>query len=106
MNEIITLNEVMNKGNQIHLYFNGFIGLYAAYGYSAYLLSKVTEGNGSFSDDMQMPVVVINPAHVDEVKEQLNVVKESRGYFCLESKEKVDEAEYAEWVKNIRSNKA
>ena len=34
------MNEVNNPGTEIHLYFNGYVGLYVAYGISACLLSK------------------------------------------------------------------
>jgi len=43
MNEKIVLNEVNNAGDRIHLYFNGWVGLYVAYGVSAFLLSKETK---------------------------------------------------------------
>lgn len=102
MNEIITKNEVMNDGRKIHLYFNGFLGLYAAYGYSAFLLSRITTVAPSYSESMQMPVVVMNATHLEEVKSQLNVVKTGKGYYCLEVEQTYDQDAYDDWGAEIR----
>lgn len=102
MNEIITLNEVQNDGKSIHLYFNGLVGLYAAYGVSAFLLSRMTESSASYSVDMQMPVVVMNAAHYEHLKQLAEVVKNERNYRCLRVKESIDETEYAAWAGLVR----
>lgn len=103
MNENICLNEERNDGRTIHLYFNGLVGLYAAYGLSAYILSKQTEVSPSYSDDKQMPVVVINMAHYELLKEKLKVAKELKNYRCLKVEKAVASHEYEEWVAKIRS---
>ena len=102
MNEVITINEVNNDGKSIYLYFNGLIGLYAAYGFSAYLLSKVTEVKVSYSENMQMPVVVINSEHLDEVKKKLKVKTEKQGFCYLEALEQIDENAYSDWAVEVR----
>ena len=82
MNEDITRNEILNDGKTIHLYFNGMIGLYVAYGISAYLLTKYATAKPSYSDDMQMPVAVINVEHYEELAKQLNLSgKFKKGYL-------------------------
>ena len=103
MNENIYLNEERNDGRTIHLYFKGLIGLYAAYGQSAYILSKQTKVSPSYSDEMQMPVVVINLAHYELLKERLEVVREAKNYRCLKVEEPVNPQEYEQWVAKIRS---
>lgn len=102
MNENITINEVQNDGTSIHLYFNGLIGLWSAYGISAFILSKVTTVSASYSDEMQMPVAVLNSAHLDEMKKQLKVVKSKRSYYCLAVEEAIDEEAYDEWASSLR----
>lgn len=102
MNENITRNEIFNDGKTIHLYFNGLMGLYAAYGYSAFLLYKHTIVAASYSESMQMPVVVMNSAHLDELKKQLEIVKQGKGYYCLTVEEGVDEKEYEAWASELR----
>lgn len=102
MNENITINEVQNDGRSIHLYFNGLIGLWSAYGISAFILTKVTTVSASYSENMQMPVVVMNSAHLDEMKKQLEVVRQGKGYCCLVVKDAIDEEAYSEWASQLR----
>lgn len=102
MNEIITVNEIRNEGKDIHLYFNGLVGLYTAYGYSAFILSKKTSVHPAYSQSMQMPVVVINAAHLEEVIRILNVVKQEKGYCHLTVEDSFDEKEYINWASKLR----
>ena len=102
MNEKIVLNEVNNAGDRIHLYFNGWVGLYVAYGISAFLLSKETKVSPSYSQDMQMPVAVINSAHYDELKKELEVLKKVENYRCLKAKAQYNDHEYDEWAATLR----
>lgn len=102
MSENITRNEVLNDGKTIHLYFNGMIGLYVAYGISAFLLTKYAHAKPSYSDDMQMPVAVINVEHFEELSKQLELSRNVKNYRCLVVEEKADEKEYSEWVDRIR----
>lgn len=67
MTENITRNEILNDGKTVHLYFNGMIGLYVAYGISAFLLCNLTKTKASYSVDMQMPVAVINVEHYEDL---------------------------------------
>lgn len=103
MNDKIVLNEVNNSGDRIHLYFNGWIGLYLAYGVSAYLLSKETDVSPSYSEDMQMPVAVINSVHYDILKQKLEVLKKVENYRCLKTKAAYSEDEYSEWAGALRN---
>ena len=102
MNELVTINEVRNDGKTIHLYFNGLVGLFTAYGYSAFLLNKETKVNAAYSDSMQMPVVVINAEHLKVVIEKLKVVCHKDGYYCLAVENAVIEDEYAEWTNSTK----
>ena len=102
MSDRIVLNEVNNAGDRIHLYFNGFVGLYVAYGISAFLLSKETEVAPSYSVDMQMPVAVINSGHYDTLKQRLEVLKKVDNYRCLRPKAEFNENEYDEWASQLR----
>ena len=96
------LNEVNNRGDRIHLYFNGWVGLYVAYGISAFLLSKETEVTPKYSEDMQMPVAVINAGHYDQLEPRLDVLEKVENYRCLKTTVAYDEAEYSEWAGKLR----
>ena len=102
MSENITKNEILNDGRTIHLYFNGMIGLYVAYGISAFLLCKYAKAKPSYSEEMQMPVAVINAEHYEELKKQLGLSKEIKNYRCLEVAEAYDENEYDVWASQLR----
>lgn len=102
MNESITKNERLNDGKTIHLYFNGIMGLYVAYGVSAFLLTKYAKAKPSYSDDMQMPVAVINAEHYEELKGQVRLSKEIKNYRCLEIDKTYDGKEYQEWFAHLR----
>ena len=102
MNEIITRNEVMNDGKTIHLYFNGLVGLYAAYGVSAFLLDKTVEVSASYSMEMQMPVVVLNVARYEQLKHKAVVIKDVQNYRCLQVENRMDDTEYTAWAGHLR----
>lgn len=102
MIEKIVLNEVNNAGDRIHLYFNGWVGLYVAYGISAYLLSKETKVAPSYSVDLQMPVAVINTGHYDLLTQRLEVLKKVKNYRCLKTSVAYDEEAYSEWAGALR----
>lgn len=102
MNDIITRNEVLNDGKTVHLYFNGLVGLYVAYGYSAFLLSKTIAVSASYSWDMQMPVVVINAVRQKEVVKILQEKKHTPAYYCFVTRDAVNMDEYAEWAGELR----
>ena len=102
MNENITKNEILNDGRTIHLYFNGMIGLYVAYGISAYLLCKYTKAKPSYSDEMQMPVAVINAEHYEAIEKQLGLSKIFKNYRCLKVGSEYSEEAYSEWAFQLR----
>ena len=85
MNENITRNEILNDGKTIHLYFNGMIGLYVAYGISAYLLCKYAKAKTSYS------------------VEQFHLAKNVSNYRCLAVNIVADMGEYTEWASALRS---
>ena len=99
---MITLNEVNNDGKSIYLYFNGLVGLYATYGYSAYLLSRITDSKVSYSESLQMPVVVINTEHLEDLKKKLTIKTQGKGFYCLEANETLDENAYIDWAAKAR----
>lgn len=69
--ETITLNECVNDGKTIYLYFNEAVGFYTAYGFSAFLVSHIVDPVCSFSTELQMPVALINSAQIFELRRSL-----------------------------------
>lgn len=102
MNEEITRNEILNDRKTIHLYFNGMMGLYVAYGISAYLLTKYAKAKPSYSEALQMPVAVVNAEHFEELAKQLNLSGNFMNYRCLKVEAGTDMDEYMNWASELR----
>ncbi len=102
MNENITGYEIFNDGKTIHLYYNDNIGLYVAYGISAFLLCKYTKAQPSYSDEMQMPVVEISAEHLELLSKQPGLLKNMKDHRCLVVEVKADEDDYSDWAFQLR----
>ena len=102
MNEFISKNEIFNDGKMIHLYFNGMIGVYVAYGISAYLLCQHVQAKPSYSVEMQMPVAVLNAEHYEELVKMLALSKNEHSYRCLVVDTPADMDAYSEWAYQLR----
>ena len=90
--ELITLNEVLNSGQSIYFYQDEISNVWATWGYSAYLLSRM---NGvkcltSFSDKMQMPCACITATDFKGiVKENMSTIKCKDGSTICQLKRKL-----------------
>lgn len=104
-NELITLNEVLNSGQSIFLYQDEMLNVWAAWGYSAYLLSHMdgVKCLTSFSDKMQMPFACITATDFKGiVKENMSTIECKDGFYQLPAKEKVDANAYQNWVASLK----
>ena len=103
--ELITLNEVLNGGQSIYFYQDEISNVWATWGYSAYLLSRM---NGvkcltSFSDKMQMPCACITAADFERiVKDNMSTIENKNGIYILLTNEKVDANAYQNWVTSLK----
>ena len=103
--DLITLNEVLNNGDSIYFYQDEISNVWATWGYSAYLLSRM---NGvkcltSFSDKMQMPCACITATYFKGiVKENMSTIECKDGFYHLPAKEKVDANAYQNWVTSLK----
>ena len=103
MREDITLNEVQNDGKTIHLYFNPEIGLYVAYGFSAFFAAHIVDVIAAYSEDLQMPVALMRKPDVSELR--LSTVKHQHDYhqyYKLELKRELPLDDYARWVDSVK----
>lgn len=101
--EEITINEVQNDGKTIHLYFNPEIGLYVAYGFSAFFAAHIVDVIAAFSEDLQMPVALMRKPDVSELR--LSTVKHQHDYhqyYKLELKHELPLDDYARWVDSVK----
>lgn len=98
----ITLNEVMNDGKTVHLYYNEMVGCFTAYGYSAFYATHVVEPLCAFSKELQMPVVVLTPSEMKELVLSMKRVAHEDGYYQFEAKAFLGAAGYEKWVENVK----
>ena len=104
VNEKITVNEVMNNGRQVHLYYDPTMGEYQAYGYSAYIINHTNPSIfPTYSEDKQMPMVVVNDAQINNLKKKLDEIMYIEDeYYLFETQKPITENDYAKWVAKVR----
>jgi len=101
--DIIIQNEVQNDGKTIHLYFNTEVGLYVAYGFSAFFAAHFVDVIAAFSEDTQMPVALMRKQDVTELR--LSTIKHQHDYhkyYCLELKKPLPLDDYVRWAKSTQ----
>ena len=101
--ETITINEVQNDGKTIHLYFNTEIGLYVAYGFSAFFASHIVNVITAFSEDLMMPVALMRKPDVTELR--LSTIKHVHNYhvyYRLELKKELALDDYTRWANSTK----
>jgi len=101
--DFITFNEVENDGKTIHLYFNSEIGLYVAYGFSAFFASHIVNIISAFSEELQMPVALMRKKDVTELR--LSTVKHQHDYhqyYRLELKQPLALDDYVRWANSVK----
>ena len=99
----ITLGELTNDGQTIHLYYDAMTGVYLAFGLSAYYTTMVTEPYMSYSEDMQMPVALLRREHILFLRQSMKKVEhQMKSFYQFELRTPVGKAGYDKWEKKIR----
>lgn len=101
--DVITLNEVQNDGKTIHLYFDTQVGLYVAYGFSAFFAAHIVDVISAFSEDFRMPVALMRKPDVSELR--LSTVKHQHDYheyYRLELKQPLPLDDYTRWANSTK----
>ncbi len=103
--DVISLREAMNDGKTIHLYYDDIVGVYLAFGLSAYFTTKLTEPYVSYSEAQQMPVALLRQKHVQELQQSLDMVEHTaRSYYRFTMSQQVEDAGYDTWASGILSS--
>lgn len=81
MNTLIKENEYKNDGRHVHLYYNPYIDMWTAYGYSAYSLRIYVKDRGfdslrAFSHEFGMPCTVITSNVMKTIRLSNHIVDE------------------------------
>lgn len=97
--ELIKQLEAANDGQTIHLFFDKTVGVYLAFGLSAYYSTMVVTPYVSFSEALQMPVALLRKGHINSLRQAMTKVEHTpHSYyrFCL--KQEVGSAGYERWM--------
>ena len=101
--DVITLNECANDGKTIYLYFNNEVGFYTAYGFSAFLVAHVVDPVCSFSVEMQMPVALVNPGQILELRRSLNKLAHTKHtFYKFVLRNAIGTDGYAKWTNDLK----
>lgn len=100
--ELILQQEAANDGQTIHLYFDDMIGMYVAYGLSAYYADMVTTPIISFSPAIGKPAALLSRGNVVYLRQGLTKVDHTqKTYYRFRMREKIGDAGYKRWENKI-----
>lgn len=105
-NNAIKLQEAANDGQSVFLYYDAMAGVYLAFGLSAYYTTMVTEPDISYSEEMQMPVALLNRLQIKFLRQSLTKVEhQPQAYYRFRLRSKVGTAGYERWMKETFGDK-
>ena len=97
--ELIVQQEAANDGQTIHLYYDDMVGMYVAYGLSAYYVDMATDTIISYSEAIGKPVVLLGRRQVLYLRQSLTKVEHTqKKYYKFRLRQKIGEAGYQRWA--------
>ena len=97
--ELIKQLEAANDGQTIHLFFDETVGVYLAFGLSAYYSTMVVTPCVSFSEALQMPVALLRKGHVNGLRQSMTKLEHTpQSYYRFRLNQKVGDAGYEKWL--------
>ena len=92
--------ETDNDGQTIHLFYDEMIGLYLAFGLSAYYTTMVLAPHVSFSNALMMPVALLDKLQIKFLRQSVTKLEHKpKSYYRFRLRTKVGEAGYRRWCK-------
>ena len=105
LKSIIRQNEAENDGQTVHLYFDDMLGMYLAFGWSAYYVDMVTDPILSYSETIEMPVALLARNHVLCLRQSINIVEHvTHSYYRFRLLINIGDSGYKRWEENIFKN--
>lgn len=97
--ELIKQLERTNDGQTVHLFFDDMAGLYLAFGLSAYYTTMVVNAHVSYSEAMDMPVVLLRKGHVNTLRQSMTKLEHTNQcYYRFRLHTKVGDAGFDKWM--------
>ena len=98
--ELVKQLEAANDGQTIHLFFDKTVGVYLAFGLSAYYSTMVVTPYVSFSEALQMPVALLRKGHINSLRQAMTKSEHTPlSYYRFSLRQKVGTAGYERWMK-------
>jgi len=98
----IIKNEKANDGQTVYLYYDPMVGVYAAYGLSAYYATMVVNTYSSYSYGVEMPVILLRRVHVNMLRQTLKMEShEKSSYYVFKMKANLGDAGYQRWKEKV-----
>lgn len=92
--------ETDNDGQTIHLFYDEMIGLYLAFGLSAYYTTMTVSPYMSYSDELRMPVALLNHNQIMILRQSVTKLEhQPKSYYRFRLRTNVGEAGYRRWCK-------
>ena len=97
--ELIKQLETANDGQTIHLFYDDMIGVYLAFGLSAYYTSLVVTPYVSLSKTLQLPVALLRKGHINALRQSMTKLEHiQHSYYRFRLNQKVGNAGYEKWL--------
>ena len=100
--ELVRQLETANDGQSIHLFFDETVGVYMAFGLSAYYSTMVVTPYVSFSKALQMPVALLRRGHINALRQSMTKLEHTpNSYYLFRMRQKVGDAGYERWMSQV-----
>lgn len=100
--ELVKQQESLNDGQSIHLFYDEIVGMYMAFGLSAYYTTMSVEPVISYSDALGMPVALLSRDVVKYLRQSVTKVEhQPQAYYRFRLRTKVGSAGYERWRKEL-----
>ena len=99
--EFVKQLEAANDGQSIHLFYDDVVGMYLAFGLSAFYTTMIVEPCISYSDALKMPVALLDRGLVYYLSQSVTKLEhQPQAYYRFRLRTKVGTAGYERWVKD------
>ena len=103
---IIIEKESANDGQTIYLFYDEIVGLYLAFGLSAYYTTMVVEPFISYSNALEMPVALLDRLQIKFLRQSVTKVEhQQKSYYRFLLRTRVGEVGYKRWMKETFGEK-
>lgn len=103
--EQIIKRERENNGTKVHLYYNEVLGLYLGFGLSAYFTTMLLDPMASYSDTMEMPVVILKKNDILQLRQSMKIIEHKpHEYYLLQTRNKIGNKWYNTWTEALKQH--